>query len=196
MHTDASQPNIPVHVSIGDSRRVCPASELDRSVLHQRLASFNFNAIAPPIDELTIEYLNSFPRASCWSRAYEHNTLAGKDVIQAEMMDWRSFWTDQSPLLKSLKKVTADIPDDVYEDWKKSEVTVLLTDKCWDIWEIEDGNSDLPIFGRPVLSNEKPPQLVSECKCRWTKCTRRVFHYEGSTLDLSAMDAESEWMRY
>jgi hypothetical protein len=180
--------DIPIHVSIGDRTNTCPSFGLDGSlyfgdhkifigtdetrqqVLLPAQASFNLSAIAHLVDELTIQYTSLIPGVSGWLRTTKHPTPAEKQLMQREMIGWRRFWKRYACQFKQLKKLSAYVPNDIYEDWGKSELSTLLADKRWNILEVEDWNGDLEIFG-----SYHPFGTSSSSMCERTEFVQRVF---------------------
>lgn len=157
--------NIPIRVSIGDRAGTCPASGLDgslyfgdyktftgenenkREVVLPTQASFNLMPIASMVDELTIQYPVDVPGVSGWLRAAKRPTPAEKALMQREMVGWRRFWSRYAGQFKNLKKLTANVPNDIYEDWAKSELANLLSDDRWQMLEVEDQGGEHGLFG-------------------------------------------------
>jgi hypothetical protein len=185
--------NIPIRVSIGDRTNTCPSSGLDGSlyfgdyktfvgtddnrheVLLPTQASFNLSAIAHLVDELTIQYPVDVPGVSGWLRAAKRPTPAEKQLMQREMIGWRRFWKRYACQFVQLKKLTADVPNDIYEDWGKSELSSLLSDSRWDMLEVEDRNGDLGIFGSYFPFSTTSIRYLSSRKRGRTKFVQRVF---------------------
>lgn len=186
--------NIPIRVSIGDRTNTCPSSGLDGSlyfgdfkafvgedddkheVLRPTQASFNLTAIAEMVDELTIQYPVDVPGVSGWLRATKRPTPAEKALMQREMIGWRRFWKRYAGQFKNLKKLTADIPNDIYEDWGKSDLYGLLTDARWDMLETEDHNGDYGLFGNYFPFTSSSLRYISSRKRGRTKFVQRVFY--------------------
>jgi hypothetical protein len=157
--------NIPIRVSIGDRNNTCPTSGLDGSlyfgdyktfvgeaaerheVLLPTQASFNLTAIASMVDELTIQYPYDAPGVSGWLRAAKRPTPAEKVLMQREMIGWRRFWKRYAAQFTNLKKLTADVPNDIFDDWAKTDLTTLLDDARWDMLEVEDRKGEYGFFG-------------------------------------------------
>jgi hypothetical protein len=152
--------NIPIRISIGDRTNACPSSGLDGSlyfgdyktfvgededkheVLLPTQAVFNLTPIAAMVDELTIQYPADVPGVSGWLRGAKRPTPAEKTLMQREMVGWRRFWTRYASQFKNLKKLTANVPHDIYEDWGKGELPALLSDERWQMLEVEEKNGD------------------------------------------------------
>ncbi|KAF2645292.1 hypothetical protein P280DRAFT_465150 [Massarina eburnea CBS 473.64] len=158
--------NIPIRISIGDRANTCPTSGLDgslyfgdyktfvgegeerRELLAPTQACFNLTAIAPLVDELTIQYPVDVPGVHGWLRTSKRPTPAEEVLFRREMIGWRRFWERYASQFKNLKKLTANIPNDIYNDWGKCEgLRDLLSDKRWKMLEIEDQNSHYGFFG-------------------------------------------------
>jgi hypothetical protein len=195
--------NIPIRISIGDRTNTCPSSGLDgslyfgdfkafvgddddkREVLLPTQASFNLTAIADMVDELTIQYPVDVPGVSGWLRAAKRPTAAEKALMQREMIGWRRFWKRYASQFKNLKKLTADVPNDLYEDWGKSEVASLLADERWQMLEIEDQNGHQGIFGSYFPFSSSSLRYISSRKRSRTKFVQRVFfRLDDKPLDL------------
>ncbi|KAL5116468.1 hypothetical protein ACEQ8H_005589 [Pleosporales sp. CAS-2024a] len=185
--------NIPIRVSIGDRTNTCPSSGLDGSlyfgdyktfvgeddnkheVLLPTQASFNLSAIASMVDELTIQYPFDVPGVSGFLRAAKRPTPAEKALIQREMVGWRRFWKRYSSQFTNLKKLTADIPNDIYDDWGKSDLSTLLADPRWDMLEIEDRNADCSFLGSYFPFTASTIRYIPARKRGRTKFVQRVF---------------------
>ncbi|KAL1798566.1 hypothetical protein ACET3X_002603 [Alternaria dauci] len=127
--------SIPIRISIGDRTNVCPSSGLDGSlyfgdyktfigdnenkqeVLLPTQAVFNFTPIASMVDELTIQYPADVPGVSGWLRAAKRPTPAETALMHREMIGWRRFWARYASQFRNLRKLTANVPHDIYEDW-------------------------------------------------------------------------------
>jgi hypothetical protein len=185
--------NIPIRISIGDRTNTCPSSGLDgslyfgdfktfvgedadkREVLLPTQASFNLTAIADMVDELTIQYPIDVPGVSGWLRAAKRPTPAEKALMQREMIGWRRFWMRYASQFKNLKKLTANVPNEIYEDWGKSEVADLLADERWQMLEIEDRNGEYGFFGSYFPFSSSSLRYISSRKRGRTKFVQRVF---------------------
>jgi hypothetical protein len=150
--------DIPVRLSIGDRSNTCPNSGLDGSlyfgdykcfvgegdnkqeVLAPTQARFNLSGIAPLVDELTIQYPADVPGVAGWSRASSKRRTEGeKELLSREKIGWRRFWKRYAPQFKNLKKLTAIVPNDIYNDWGKSdELRTLFNDERWELLEVND----------------------------------------------------------
>jgi hypothetical protein len=188
--------NIPIRVSIGDRTNMCPSSGLDGSlyfgdyktfvgenenkheVLLPTQAVFSLTPIAAMVDELTIQYPADVPGVSGWLRTAKRPTPAEVALMQREMIGWRRFWARYAPQLKNLKKLTANIPNDIYEDWGKSELCLLLADERWQMLEVEE-KQDHSIFGSCfAFSSAGSSSALRHNLSRWrtrTKFVQRVF---------------------
>lgn len=158
--------NIPIRISIGDRTNASPSSGLDGSLYfgdyktfvgmdddkEERLlptqACFNLTPIAHMIDELSIQYPADVPGVSGYVRAHRRQSPAEKILMNREMTGWRRFWARYASQLTNLKKLTANIPNDIYEDWAKSELPLLLADERWEMLEVPDNQGDFGFFGR------------------------------------------------
>ncbi|KAF2026417.1 hypothetical protein EK21DRAFT_74309 [Setomelanomma holmii] len=197
---------IPIRISIGDRTNTCPSSGLDgslyfgdyktfvgedadkREVLLPTQASFNLTPIANMVDELTIQYPVDVPGVSGWLRAAKRPTSAEKALMQREMIGWRRFWMRYASQFKNLKKLTANVPNDIYEDWGKTEVATLLADERWQMLEIEDRNGDYGIFGSYFPFSSSSLRYISSRKRGRTKFVQRVFfRLDDKPLDNGAV---------
>ena len=197
---------IPIRISIGDRANTCPSSGLDgslyfgdfkafvgeddakREVLLPTQASFNLTPIANMVDELTIQYPIDVPGVSGWLRAAKRPTPAEKALMQREMIGWRRFWMRYASQFKNLKKLTANIPNDIYEDWGKSELAGLLTDERWQMLEVEDRNGDYGFFGSYFPFSSSSLRYISSRKRGRTKFVQRVFfRLDEKPLELGAV---------
>lgn len=184
--------NIPIRISIGDRGNTCPSSGLDgslyfgpfktfvgegadrREVLLPTQAVFSLTPIASMVDELTIQYPADVPGVSGWLRAAKRPTPAEKALMEREMIGWRRFWIRYALQFKNLKKLTANVPNDIYEDWANSEVVALLEDERWQMLEVEDkqdyASSSYFPFSNPSTLRYRFPRNRSK-----TKFVQRVF---------------------
>lgn len=200
--------NIPVRISIGDRTNNCPSSGLDGSlyfgdyktfvgeneskheVLLPTQSSFNLMPIASMVDELTIQYPVDVPGVSGWLRAAKRPTPAEKALMQREMVGWRRFWTRYASQFKNLKKLTANVPNDIYEDWGKSELTGLLEDDRWQMLEVEERGGDYGFFGSYFPFSSTSLRYSFARKRSRTKFVQRVFfRLDDNQLDLTLLDA-------
>ncbi|KAF2630938.1 hypothetical protein BU25DRAFT_385611 [Macroventuria anomochaeta] len=157
--------NIPIRLSIGDRTNTSPSSGLDGSLYfgdykafagtgddkEERLlptqACFNLTPIAHMVDELTIQYPVDVPGVSGYLRAHRRQSPAEKVLMDREMTGWRRFWTRYATQFTNLKKLTANVPNDIYEDWAKTELPSLLNDGRWEMLEVPDNAGDFGFFG-------------------------------------------------
>jgi len=201
--------NIPIRVSIGDRTNMCPSSGLDgslyfgdyktfvgenenkREVLLPTQAVFSLTPIACMVDELTIQYPADVPGVSGWLRTAKRPTPAEVALMQREMVGWRRFWTRYASQFKNLKKLTANVPNDIYEDWGKSELTKLLDDERWQMLEVEE-KQDHNIFGNyfPFSSSGSSSVLRQNLSRRRTRTRfvqRVFFRLDNEPLDLECL---------
>jgi hypothetical protein len=68
--------------------------------------------------------------------------------MNREMTGWRRFWARYASQFINLKKLTANIPNDIYEDWAKTELPLLLADERWEMLEVPENQGDFGFFGR------------------------------------------------
>jgi hypothetical protein len=138
--------DIPIRISIGDRTNTCPSSGLDGSlyfgdyktfvgedadqheVLLPTQASFNLSAIASMVDELTIQYPLDVPGVVGWLRDAPRPTPAEQILMQREMIGWRRFWMRYASQFSNLKKLTVNVPSDMYDDWGNTQLASLLVD--------------------------------------------------------------------
>jgi hypothetical protein len=164
--------NIPIHISIGDRANNSPGSGLDGSLFfgdfktfvgegedrRERLAptqaSFNLAGIAHMVDELTIQYPSSMRRG--WRNA-KPPTPAEEALLKREMVGWRRFWERYARQFTNLKKLTANVPNSIYDDWGQCDgLRELLSDDRWEMLEVEDKGGDYGIFSAyffPIARN-------------------------------------------
>jgi hypothetical protein len=188
--------NIPIRVSIGDRTNMCPSSGLDgslyfgdyktfvgeneckREVLLPTQAVFSLTPIASMVDELTIQYPADVPGVSGWLRTAKRPTPAEVALMQREMIGWRRFWTRYASQFKNLKKLTANVPSEIYEDWGKGELARLLLDERWQMLEVEE-KQDHGFFGSYLpFSNTGSSSVLRHNLSRRrtrTKFVQRVF---------------------
>lgn len=197
--------NIPVRISIGDRTNTCSSAGLDGSlyfgdyktfvgedenkheVLLPTQSSFNLSTIASMVDELTIQYPVDVPGVAGWLRAAKRPTPAESALMQREMIGWRRFWHRYARQFKNLKKLTANVPTDIYDDWGKSELATLLTDERWDMLEVEERGGDYGFFGSYFPFSSTSLRYNFARKRSRTKFVQRVFFRQDTTpltLDL------------
>lgn len=201
---------IPIRISIGDRTNTCPSSGLDgslyfgdyktfigegsdkREVLLPTQASFSLMHIAHLVDELTIQYPVDVPGVSGWLRAAKRPTPAEKLLMEREMVGWRRFWHRYASHFCNLKKLTANVPNDIYEDWGKSELPILLQDERWQMLEVEDKGGDYGFFGSyfPFSTTTSLRYSLNRRRTR-TKFVQRVFfRLDDAQLNLSQRETE------
>ena len=147
---------IPIRISIGDRANTSSTSGLDgclyfgdskghigegenkREVMLPAQSIFSLTPIASMVDELTIHYPPDVPGVSGFLRGAKRPTPAEKALMQREMVGWRRFWTRYALQFTNLKKLTANVPNDIYEDWGKGLLPVLLSDQRWEMLEVEE----------------------------------------------------------
>ncbi|KAJ4301544.1 hypothetical protein N0V90_003637 [Kalmusia sp. IMI 367209] len=158
--------NIPIRLSIGDRTNSCPSSGLDgslyfgdyktfvgegeekRELLAPTQASYNLAGIAHMVDELTIQYPGDVPGVHGWLRASKTPTEAEKVLLARELKGWRRFWERYARQFRNLKKLTANVPIGIYNDWGKCEgLRELLSDERWEMLEVEEKGGDFGFFG-------------------------------------------------
>jgi hypothetical protein len=199
--------NIPIRLSIGDRTNNCASSGLDGSlyfgdyktivgegdsrheVLAPTQACFNLTGIAHMVDELTIQYPVDVPGIHGWLGSSKRPTDAETVLLQREMKGWRRFWERYARQFKNLKKLTANVPNDIYSDWGKCEgLRELLSDECWQILEVEEKGGDFGFFGSyfPFSSLR---YNFSRRRPRSMKFVQRVFFREDAKpLDIAPLD--------
>jgi hypothetical protein len=201
--------NIPIRISIGDRTNTCPTSGLDgslyfgdyktivgeddnkREVLLPTQASFNLMPIAHMVDELTIQYPVDVPGVSGWLRAAKRPTPAEKALMQREMLGWRRFWSRYASHFRNLKKLTANVPNDIYEDWGKGELTNLLEDDRWQMLEVEEKGGEFGFFGSYFPFSSSSLRYNYSRKRSRTKFVQRVFfRLDDQPLNLVMKNAE------
>ena len=201
--------NIPIRLSIGDRTNNCASSGLDGSLyfgdyktivgegenLHEILAptqaSFNLTGIAHMVDELTIQYPVDVPGIHGWLGSSKRPTDAETILLQREMKGWRRFWERYARQFQNLKKLTANVPNDIYTDWGACEgLRDLLSDERWQILEVEEKGGDYGFFGSyfPFSSFR---YNFSRRRPRSMKFVQRVFFREDEVpLDIAPLDPE------
>ncbi|CAO2654718.1 Nn.00g114510.m01.CDS01 [Neocucurbitaria sp. VM-36] len=201
--------NIPIRISIGDRTNTCPSSGLDgslyfgdyktfvgddenkREVLLPTQASFSLMTIASMVDELTIQYPVDVPGVSGWLRAAKRPTPAEKALMQREMVGWRRFWARYASQFKNLKKLTANVPNDIYDDWGKGDLAVLLADERWQMLEVEERGGDYGFFGSYFPFSSSSVRYSFSRKRSRTKFVQRVFfRLDDRQLDLTTPNAQ------
>ncbi|KAJ4332816.1 hypothetical protein N0V87_008101 [Didymella glomerata] len=153
--------HIPIRLSIGDRTNTSPSSGLDGSLyfgdyktfsgtgdaaVEQLLptqASFNLSPIAHLVDELTIQYPVDVPGVAGYSGLHRRQSPAEKVLMDREMRGWRRFWARYAPQLTNLKKLTTNVPNDIYDDWARSALPALLEDGRWEMLEVREETSDI-----------------------------------------------------
>lgn len=157
--------NIPIRISIGDRTNTSPSSGLDGSLyfgdykiltgtgddkeeqLLPTQACFNLTPIAHMVDELTIQYPVDVPGVSGYLRAHRRQSSAEKALMEREMTGWRRFWARYASQFTNLKKLTANVPNDIYEDWAKTELPALLSGPSWEMLEVPDNTAEFGFLG-------------------------------------------------
>jgi hypothetical protein len=199
--------NIPIRLSIGDRTNNCASSGLDGSlyfgdyktligegenrheVLAPTQACFNLTGIAHMVDELTIQYPVDVPGIHGWLGSSKRPTPAEMGLLQREMKGWRRFWERYARQFKNLKKLTANVPNDIYSDWGKCEgFRELLSDDRWQILEVEERGGDFGFFGSyfPFSSLR---YSFSRRRPRSMKFVQRVFFREDEKpLDIAPLN--------
>lgn len=199
--------NIPIRISIGDRSSVCPSSGLDgslyfgdyktfvgegenkREMVLPTQASFNLSHIAPMVDELTIQYPVDVPGVSGWLRAAKHPSPAERALMEREMVGWRRFWARYARQFKNLKKLTTNVPNEIYNDWSKTALPELLQDSRWDMLIVPDQCGDYGFFARNYPYS--PIRYNFSRKRPKTKFVQRVFfRLDNEPLDLKLEDPE------
>ncbi|CAA9964952.1 hypothetical protein PTMSG1_08311 [Pyrenophora teres f. maculata] len=194
---------IPIRICIGDRANSSPPSGLDgclyfgdskghigegenkREVLLPTQAVFSLTPIASMIDELTIHYPPDVPGVSGFLRSAKRPTPGEKTLMQREIVGWRRFWARYASQFTNLKKLTANVPNDIYEDWGKGEMTTLLKDQRWQMLEVEE-QQEQTFFG-----NYFPFGNVSSARYRFPRSRNRAkfvqrvfFRLDDEPLDL------------
>ncbi|KAJ4986282.1 hypothetical protein SVAN01_08217 [Stagonosporopsis vannaccii] len=157
--------NVPIRLSIGDRTNTAASSGLDGSLyfgdyktligaddakveaLLPTQAAFNLSPIAHMVDELSIQYPADVPGVGGYLRAHRRASPAEKALMGREMTGWRRFWARYAAQFTNLKKLTANVPNDIYEDWAKTALPVLLQDNRWEMLEVADEGTEFPLFG-------------------------------------------------
>ncbi|UPX18745.1 uncharacterized protein EKO05_0009036 [Ascochyta rabiei] len=168
--------NIPIRISIGDRSHLSHSSGLDGSLyfgdfkalsgtgddkeelLLPTQARFNLTAIAHMVDELNIQYPANVPGVSGYIRTHRRQLPAEKTLMHREMTGWRRFWARYASQFTHLKKLTANVPIDIYEDWAKTELPTLLSDGRWEMLEIPENMGENDVLGNifPFSSMKYP----------------------------------------
>ncbi|RMZ72550.1 hypothetical protein GMOD_00007549 [Pyrenophora seminiperda CCB06] len=193
---------IPIRISIGDRATTSPTSGLDgtlyfgdskthigegenkREVLLATQSIFSLTPIASMIDELTINYPPDVPGVSGFLRGAKRPTPAEKALMQREMMGWRRFWMRYASQFTNLKKLTTNVPHDIYEDWGKSELSVLLADERWQMLEVEE-QQEHTFFGNYFpYSNQAVRYRFPRSRNRPKFVQRVFFRLDDQPLDL------------
>lgn len=201
--------SIPIRISIGDRTSNCLSSGLDgslyfgdyksfvgeeddkREVLLPTQASFNLTPIAAMVDELTIQYPVDVPGVSGWLHAAKRPTPAEKGLMQREMVGWRRFWSRYASQFKNLKKLTANVPNEIYEDWGKSGLVNLLAADRWQMLEVEERGGDYGFYGSYFPFSSGALRYSFTRKRSKTKFVQRVFfRLDDKPLDLAVPDPE------
>ncbi|KAL6709993.1 hypothetical protein ACN47E_009784 [Coniothyrium glycines] len=195
---------IPVRISIGDRTNPCPSSGLDGSlyfgdykahigegsnkheVLLPTQASFCLMYIAPLIDELTIQYPLDVPGVSRWHRAVKRASPAENLLMHREKLGWRRFWHRYAPHLINLKKLTANVPNEIYDDWGYSDLPQLLHDERWQMLEVEDSGTEYGFIGSyfPFSAGSRLGHTLSRKRARARFVQRVFFRLDAEALPL------------
>ena len=100
------------------------------------------------VDELTIQYPGDVPGVRGWMNSSQSHSEAEKALIAREYKGWRRFWERYARSFTNLKKITANVPVGIYNDWGKCEgFRELLTDKRWQMLDVEENGGDFGFFG-------------------------------------------------
>lgn len=194
---------IPIRICIGDRANTSPPSSIDgclyfgdskghigegenkREVILPAQAIFSLTPIASMVDELTIHYPSDAPGVSGFLRSAKRPTPTEKALMQREMVGWRRFWTRYASQFKNLKKLTTNVPNDIYEDWGKGEMATLLADQRWQMLEVEE-QQEQTFFGSNFPFN------VSSARYRFPRSRNRgkfvqrvFFRLDDEPLDLA-----------
>lgn len=203
---------IPVRLSIGDRSHSCYNSpdgclyfgdykglegegDEKREVLGPTQARFNLSGVAELVDELTIQYPVDVPGVAGWSRS-SRATEAERILMDRERIGWRRFWKRYALQFKHLKKLTATVPSEIYNDWAQSdEFRSLVSDEEWEMLEVDEQYvSELNIFGSYLpFSNLRYSTARKRPRMKFVQ--RVFFRKEGRQLQLNAptlSDEESE----
>jgi hypothetical protein len=159
--------DMPIRISIGDRRSLCSPGldgslyfgdykmlienedgddDANLELLRPTQARFNLTPIAAMVDELTIQYPADMPSVGNWPRVGRRPSPAEADLIQREKTGWRRFWARYAPKLRSLKKLTVNVPADIYADWAHSALPGLLADPRWHMLDVSDRGGDYGFF--------------------------------------------------
>lgn len=207
MVTTLRQLNIPIRLSIGDRTNSCASSGLDGSlyfgdyktlvdednspheVLAPTQACFNLTGIAHMVDELTIQYPVDVPGIHGWLSSSKRPTDAEKALLGREMKGWRRFWERYARQFKNLKKLTANVPNDIYADWGRCEgLRDLLADPRWQMLEVEEKGGDFGFFGSYFPFSSFRYNFARR-RPRSMKFVQRVFFREDNDpLDVAPRD--------
>lgn len=193
----------PIRISIGDRANTSPSSGLDGSLyfgdyksfdgtgddkqelLLPTQARFNLTTIAHMVDELTVQYPVDVPGVSGYFRTHRRQSPAEKLLMNREMTGWRRFWARYAFQLTNLKKLTANVPNDIYEDWAKTELPSLLSDGRWEMLEVPENGGDFGFFGSYFpFSSIKYSFARKKGKVKFVQ--RIFFRRDDAPLDLSA----------
>lgn len=204
---------IPIRISIGDRTNTCSSFGLDgvlyfgdyktfvgegeakHEVLLPTQASYNLMSIASMVDELTIQYPMDVPGVSSW-RAGKRATPAEAALMKREMIGWRRFWFRYASQFKNLKKLTAHVPDEIYEDWGKSQLAKLLADERWEMLEMEEHGSQYSFFSSYFSMNSASLSRMARRFSRISPRERRkfvqrvFFRLDDKPLEVSPGNAE------
>ncbi|KAF1839382.1 hypothetical protein BDW02DRAFT_635676 [Decorospora gaudefroyi] len=202
--------NIPIRISIGDRKTTCPSAGLDgnlyfgdyktfvgegaekHEVLLPTQAVFNLTPIASMVDELTIQYPSDVPGISGWLRGSRRTTPAETALMQREKAGWRRFWMRYASQFKNLKKLTAYVPNGIYEDWGKGELASLLSDERWQMLEVEEKGGDYGFldsyFPLPGMSSNRYNFARRRHRTKFVHCV--FFRLDNEPLNLVITDPE------
>lgn len=196
--------NIPIRISIGDRTNSCPSSGLDgslyfgdyktfvgegeekRELLAPTQASYNLAGIAHMVDEIMIQYPGDVPGVRGWLHSSQSHSEAEKALIARELKGWRRFWERYARLFTNLKKVTANVPIGIYNDWGRSEgLKELFGDKRWEMLEVEDKGGDFGFFGSYFPFSSLKYNFARR-RSRMKFVQRVFFRQDDKPLELSA----------
>jgi hypothetical protein len=159
--------DLPVRISIGDRTSLCSPgvdgslyfgdyktfasdgdgeSDAQRELLLPTQACFNLTPIAHMVDELTIQYPSDMPSVGGWPRLGRHPSPAETALMQREKTGWRRFWARYAAQFRNLKKLTTNVPAEIYADWAHSALPDLLADDRWQMLNLTDRGGDYGFF--------------------------------------------------
>ncbi|KAF1993371.1 hypothetical protein P154DRAFT_527788 [Amniculicola lignicola CBS 123094] len=164
--------NIPVRLSIAKHQNTIGLSGLDGSLyfgdykvhvgegedrqelLAPTQARFNLSGIAHLVDELSIQYASDVPGVAGWGRPSERRRQKELQLFEREKKGWRRFWKRYALRFTNLKKLSASVPTEIFDDWGTcAELRTLFDDNRWSVLHIKNDPAAEHMFGPWLLGS-------------------------------------------